>query len=218
MKTAIGLEGVIYKYSRGNFELKCDKLEFPTERITLITGPNGSGKTTLSKLMCGILRPQRGRLEIFGNLANDWPLGLIGGSIGYLFQEPSRQLFATTIWREMTFVAGILGENCDGVDRKARELLSRFDLLHLKDRSIHNLSRGEKQRLAICTVLLNGAKFLILDEPTTGLDRKNREILYNLIDGLVAEGTGIALISHEKELIARYGKNNVKVEDGRVPA
>lgn len=217
MKIAIGLRGVTYKYPRSNFEIKCDDLEFPAGRITLITGSNGSGKTTLSKLMCGILRPQRGNLEIFGNLANDWPLGLIGGSIGYLFQEPSRQLFTTTVWCEMTFVTAILGGNCDVASRKARELLTRFDLFHLKDRSIYHLSRGEKQRLALCTVLMNGTQFLILDEPTTGLDRESRENLYKLIDGLVAEGMGIALISHERELIARYGKNNIRVADGRVP-
>ncbi len=216
MTVAVGLKGVRYKYPRSNFEIKFDNLEFLMGRVTLISGPNGSGKTTLSKLMCGILKPQRGKLEIFGNLANDWPLGLIGEHIGYLFQEPSRQLFATTVWQEMTFIAGILGWDCDNVGRKARELLIRFDLFHLKDRTIFHLSRGERQRLAICTVLMNGAKFLILDEPTTGLDQKNREHLYSLIDGMVAEGKGIALISHEKELISRYGKNTIEVINGRV--
>ena len=99
--TAIALSDVVYRYSRGGFTLRCPALELAPGELTLITGPNGSGKTTLSKLMCGILRPQEGQVRIFGHPAEELSLGEIGGRVGYLFQNPSRQLFASTVWQEM---------------------------------------------------------------------------------------------------------------------
>ena len=152
--TAIALSDVVYRYSRGGFTLRCPALELAPGELTLITGPNGSGKTTLSKLMCGILRPQEGQVRIFGHPAEELSLGEIGGRVGYLFQNPSRQLFASTVWQEMLFVPELLGEDLPRACGRAQELLVRFGLGELKERPVQVLSRGEKQRLAICTCLL----------------------------------------------------------------
>jgi energy-coupling factor transport system ATP-binding protein len=214
---AIALSDLVFRYGRGNFILSCPHLPFAQGELSLITGPNGSGKTTLSKLMCGILRPAQGEVRLFGRSAATLSLGEIGGQIGYLFQDPSRQLFAGTVWKEMTFASDLLGEEQTSSAEKALELLERFGLAALKERSVYYLSGGEKQRLAICTILMGGAKFLILDEPTVGLDRKNREILYGILDDLLAEGRGLAVITHENELIERFSRARlIKLENGQV--
>lgn len=217
MISAIALLDLAFHYGRGNFTLFCPSLDFSLGELSLITGSNGSGKTTLSKLMCGILKPQQGEVRIFGKTASSLSLGEIGSQVGYLFQDPSRQLFAGTVWKEMTFADDLLGKEQVSSAVKASTLLDRFDLTALKDRSIYYLSGGEKQRLALCTILMGGARFLILDEPTVGLDRQNRRILYGIIDDLLAEGRGLAVITHEDELIERYPEaRRIKVENGQV--
>lgn len=215
---AIAAAGIVYTYPRGNFTLSCPRLALPAGKISLITGHNGSGKTTLSKLMCGLLRPKRGELKIFGTPAGHLSLGEIGARVGYLFQNPRRQLFAATVWREMTFAGSILGLDSAAVEKKAEQLLRRFGLLPLAGRSIYCLSQGEKQRLALCTILMNGAQFLILDEPTAGLDSENRAELYAFLDELPTLGKGAAVITHDEELIARYPARQVLVENGKVTA
>lgn len=216
--TAIALSDVVYRYSRGGFTLRCPALELAPGELTLITGPNGSDKTTLSKLMCGILRPQEGQVRIFGHPAEELSLGEIGGRVGYLFQNPSRQLFASTVWQEMLFVPELLGEDLPRACGRAQELLVRFGLGELKERPVQVLSRGEKQRLAICTMLMGGAEFFILDEPTAGLDRTSREQLYRLLDELLAQGKGLAVISHSQELASRWRARRVRLAEGRVVA
>lgn len=145
-------------------------------------------------------------------------MGEIGGRVGYLFQNPSRQLFASTVWQEMLFVPELLGEDLPRACGRAQELLVRFGLGELKERPVQVLSRGEKQRLAICTMLMGGAEFFILDEPTAGLDRTSREQLYRLLDELLAQGKGLAVISHSQELASRWRARRVRLAEGRVVA
>ncbi|HHT91569.1 MAG: ABC transporter ATP-binding protein [Bacillota bacterium] len=218
INTAISVSNLSYRYPISGFTLSCSRLDLSLGELTLITGPNGSGKTTLSKLLCGILRPERGELRIFGRPAQELSLGEIGGRVGYLFQDPSRQLFAGTLWQEMIFADEVLGRDLKAAEDRARTLLKRFGLLSLAKRSVYHLSRGEKQRLALCTILMGGADYIILDEPTIGLDGANRNRLYSVVDELLRHGKGLAVISHEGELITRYSTRQVRLEQGRVVA
>ncbi|NLL43032.1 MAG: ABC transporter ATP-binding protein [Firmicutes bacterium] len=217
MTSAIALANVIFRYRQGGFTLSCPKLDFFPGELSLITGANGSGKTTLSQLMCGILQPSQGEVRIFGKSAANLSLGQIGSQVGYLFQNPARQLFSGTVWKEMTLVDELLGRDSKSAACKASRLLEDFGLGHLQERSTYYLSGGEKQRLALCTLLMGGARFLILDEPTVGLDKPNRQILYSVIDSLLAEGRGLAVITHEAELIRRYPQaGRIQVDKGQV--
>ncbi len=212
----IQLKNAIYTYPKTKFTVTCDDLELGVGESTLITGKNGSGKTTMLKLCCGIIRPDIGSLFIDGEDAQKWPLGRIGKSIGYLFQEPSHQLFTATVWDEMTFIGNILGKDTTMLQNRALALLVRFSLLDLIERSVYRLSRGEKQRLAIAAILMQDIRYLILDEPTTGLDAENRKALYDVIESLLVSGIGVAIISHNNELLSRFNGRRIHVEDGRV--
>lgn len=212
----ISLKNIEFAYPKGNFRIFCNQADFYAGQVALITGGNGSGKTTLSKLMCGILRPDKGALFINGEHAVNWPLGKIGKTVGYLFQEPAQQLFTATVWEEMTFIDEINGIDPSITGKKAEEILNQFGLLSHRNSNTFRLSRGEKQRLALCAILMQGAKFLILDEPTTGLDRENKAILYQIIERLCADGIGFAIISHDNELKSRFSAVKVEVQDGRV--
>ncbi len=216
MTVAIAIKDLKYTYAQSGFTLNCPQLDLPAAKITLITGPNGSGKTTLSKLICGLLQPQQGEVRIFGAAANELSLGEIGRRVGYLFQNPAQQLVTANVWQEMIFVERLLKRDEAAAAQRAEALLERFGLAGLAKRGICRLSRGEKQRLALCTILMNGARFFILDEPTVGLDRTNRQLLYAALDELRAEGKGCAIISHEGELWDRYRDKQIRLEKGRV--
>ena len=213
----ICLQNAVYKYPKGSFSLSCPALELYAGQISLILGPNGSGKTTLSKLACGIYKPDSGKLLLNGEPASRFSLGKIGKTVGYLFQEPGRQLFATNCLEELTFVGEIKGEDKQQTAVLAENLLKRFGLFELRERSIYRLSRGEKQRLALCGILMQNPLYIILDEPTTGLDKQARQVLYNTIDELLSQGVGLAVISHDHEVIDRYTQAKIiKVANGEV--
>ena len=214
---SIKLKDVSFTYPKGNFNVNVDSLEFEEGKLYLVLGKNGSGKTTMLKLCCGILKPDSGTVEAFDKNISTMNLGEIGEYISYLFQEPSKQLFATTVWDEMTFAAYFKGEDEIEARDRAIMLLKKFNLYHLIKRSTYRLSRGEKQRLAIATILMQNIRFLILDEPTTGLDHANRRILYNVIKSLINEGTGVAIITHDNEVIEEFSDATfVKVEQGKI--
>ncbi|MDD2221393.1 MAG: ABC transporter ATP-binding protein [Clostridia bacterium] len=215
----IVLQNAVYKYPKGSFSLNCPALQLFAGELALILGPNGSGKTTLSKLACGIYKPDSGQLLLNGESANGFSLGKIGKTVGYLFQEPGRQLFATNCLEELTFVGEIKGANKEQTAARAEDLLKRFGLFELRERSIYRLSRGEKQRLALCGILMQNPLYIILDEPTTGLDKQARQVLYNTIDELLSQGVGLAVISHDHEVIDRYTQAKIiKVANGEVLA
>ena len=177
-----------------------------------LTGPNGSGKTTLGKLLCGLLKPQSGAVLFDGEDTARWSLGRRGQRIGYLFQEPGRQLFAPTALEDLTFTQELLGIPPEQAKARAMELLSRFELDALAQRGVLTLSRGEQQRLAICGLLLNKPQALVLDEPTTGLDARRREILAGVIREVLRDGVSVLLISHDMAFVRAHAQREVRME------
>jgi len=177
-----------------------------------LTGANGSGKTTLGKLLCGLLKPRGGAVLFDGEDTAKWSLGRRGQRIGYLFQEPARQLFAPTVLEELTFTQELQGVSPEEARARAAELLERFELEGLKERGVLTLSRGEQQRLAICGLLLNRPGALVLDEPTTGLDARRKAILAGVIREAARDGTSVLLISHDMQFVRANAQREVKME------
>jgi energy-coupling factor transport system ATP-binding protein len=186
----------------------------PGEAVA-ITGHNGSGKTTLGKLLCGLLTPQSGAVLFDGVDTKTWSLGQRGRRIGYLFQEPRRQLFAPTVREDLTFTQELLGVSAPQARRHATALLQRFELAHLENRGTQTLSRGEQQRLALCGLLLAEGKggALVLDEPTTGLDGRRKEILAAAMGECLADGTSIVLISHDSAFVRKNTTRELRMEE-----
>lgn len=186
------------------------------EQFTAITGPNGSGKTTLGKIMTGILRPQKGCVRICGSDSAGMKLGEIGRRIGYLFQNPALQIFAPSVREEVSFALELKGYSSEEIGRRVDEVLRDLDLFHLQDALPFKLSRGEKQRLAIAAVLVNKPGFLILDEPTTGLDMERRRVLSDMLRDLKQKGIGMAVISHDRAFIDRLADREVRMHGGEI--
>ncbi|MGE4484618.1 MAG: energy-coupling factor ABC transporter ATP-binding protein [Oscillospiraceae bacterium] len=202
----ITVKCVSFKYPRSDREVIKDlSCSFGRGEVVALTGGNGCGKTTLTKLMTGMLRPESGCVTVGGYDIKDMDLFQIGRRIGYVFQNPNRQLFCQTVYDEIAFGLKNLGLGEKLFACKTEEMLSRFDLARLRASFPGNLSFGEKQRTALAAVLALGTEYLILDEPTSGLDMRGREELGALLRGLADnDGCGVIFVSHERAFIDKY--------------
>lgn len=216
MEGYIKLNNISYTYPKSNFSLKGINLTLNQGEITGITGSNGSGKTTLGKIIMGILKPSSGEIHIDGVNAANVKLSDRGAKIGYAFQNPDRQLFTPSVFEEITFPLEIKGMSPKEANDKAEVLLNQFDLSHLKERIPMRLSRGEKQRLVLASILAQEPGYLILDEPSTGLDRDRRKVLYNLLKALSRKGIGMGVITHDLQFTEKFADRIITMHEGRV--
>ncbi|MDR0886029.1 MAG: energy-coupling factor ABC transporter ATP-binding protein [Clostridiales Family XIII bacterium] len=183
---------------------------FEPARITAITGANGCGKTTLSKLLVGILQPQFGKVTMDGTDISSMSLSQIGRQIGLVMQNPSRQLFCTSVADEMEFGLKNIGIDDAEINRRKQYYLAYFGLRDYEDQFPFELSTGEKQRLIIAAIVAMKPKYLILDEPTSSLDISRRAELGKLLRRLKDdEGMGILLISHDARFVSTYADEEV---------
>lgn len=193
------------------FALKNIDLKLYKEDITALVGDNGSGKTTLGKILTGILIPDKGKVLINGRNISEMDLGEIGTVTGYLFQNPEKQIFATSVFDDISFPLQINGIDPQVIKERTDRVMRELEIDHLKDKYPFNLSQGEKQRVALAGILVNNVEYLILDEPTSALDPERKEILGSMIVNLKNKGIGILLISHDELFIAKYCSRTVKI-------
>jgi energy-coupling factor transport system ATP-binding protein len=191
-------------------------LTFSGTGCTVITGPNGSGKTTLGKLMIGIIEPPKGSVLLEGKCIKNFTPGYIGQKIGYLFQNPDLQLFTLNVRDELSFSDRFMGHRNDSIESEVDEILRIFQLSMLQERIPFNLSRGERQRLALACLIINRPGFLILDEPTTGLDSTGKKILIDILRSQIKNGTGICIISHDNCFIKAFDCRVIRIDKGKI--
>lgn len=212
---SIKLRNITYQYEKGRNIFDDFSLEIDCGQITVMVGKNGSGKTTAAKLMMGILKPKTGTIDIFGCDIKTMTLGQVGSQIGYVFQNPERQLFATSVMEELTFASVMRGNSPQYAYEQAEKMIKLFQLENVRDSYPFLLSYGEKKRLAIAAILVNKPEYLILDEPTSSLDSERIEILSKVIDELRQSGMGLLIISHDKGFIKRHGDRIITIEEGK---
>lgn len=196
MKPIIQIKNLSFSYREKvleNINLEVNKQDF----LGLI-GPNGSGKTTLIRLILGLNKTKKGNIKLFGediNKFKNWE------KIGYVPQK------ATNI--DQTFPATVKEIISTGTTKKitTKKIQKALRIVNMQDytnRKIGQLSGGQQQRVFIARALINEPKILILDEPTTGIDQKNKDTFYELLHKLNKKGITIILISHDTGTITKY--------------
>lgn len=191
-------------------------LHFDRAVITALVGPNGCGKTTLTKLMIGVLRPAGGEIRLDGRPLAEYSLGEIGRRVGYVFQNPDLQLFCGSVAEEVGFGPANRGCQPEVVEERVAFYLDYFELKDYGGVFPLHLSQGEKQRLAIAAVLANEPFFLILDEPTVGLDAYRKRLLEDYLKKIARSGRGMVLVSHDTAFVDRLAERVIILENGRV--
>jgi putative ABC transport system ATP-binding protein len=185
-----------------------------------VVGPSGSGKSTLGALLAGIDRPTSGSLVVDGvridQLSDDRLARWRGGNVGIVFQN--FHLLPTLDARENVELALKLADR--SISRRGRRDRSRAALravgLDAKAKRLPTqLSGGEQQRVAVARALVTGPKFVVADEPTGSLDQESGAIVFDLLAGLVADGTTVVVITHDEHLAARADRV-ITMLDGRI--
>lgn len=200
----IELRKLSFKYQKKqNLILDDISYTFMRGKLYTLKGNNGAGKTTLGKIFLGLLKPSLGAVFIDDMDTKKIPPSQRAQKIGYMFQNPALQLFAPTVYEELTFPYELSKRLDDTILNKIDEALLRFNLFEAKDHFPLNMSLGEMQRLALATIMLREVQFLILDEPSSALDEKGRVFLGEFLNEFVASGGGVLLISHDDAMLKK---------------
>jgi energy-coupling factor transport system ATP-binding protein len=197
--------------------LKGVTVRIPEGQFAAIVGQNGSGKTSLARCISGYLRPTRGNLRVAGTEV--WRLrpSQRATHVGYVFQNPDHQLFRERVWDDVAFGPQNLGVSPDQIQESVERVLRRLELWDKRDLHPFQLSRGDRQRLAIAAIIVMRPRILIVDEPTTGQDMARSREIMDLLAGLNREqGMTILTITHVMELVAEYARWVIVMHDGRV--
>ena len=163
-------------------------LQFREGEFVSIMGHNSSGKTTLVRCLNGLLRTQSGEITVDGLLTkNEKDVLTIRRKVGMVFQNPDNQIVSTSVEREVAFGLENLGVPTETIHKVVTAILERFHLTKYRLHPPHLLSGGDKQRLALASVLAMNPKYLILDEPTSMLDPHGRRDLLNLLNEIKSD-------------------------------
>ena len=171
--------------SEQNMILNNVSLSIQPGEFVVMMGANGSGKTTLSRCINGLLLPAQGDVKVDDfNTKDEKNLLQIRRLVGMVFQNPDNQIVSTTVEREIAFGLENLGISYEEMHKRVNKVLADFHLSPYRSKSPHYLSGGEKQRLALASVMAMRPKYLVLDEPTSLLDPKNRKKILGFIKNL----------------------------------
>jgi len=212
-ETVIRLGDVFHRYNAGSpiekEVLKDISLEIKQGETVGITGTPGSGKTTLAMIMSGLERASSGHVKT---------PGAGRGKVGLVFQFPEHQLFAPTVFEDITYaLQGLSGITDETVESAYEAACKKVDIdpVEARDLKPSQMSGGEQRRVAIAGMLVMEPSVLIFDEPTAGLDEKGRRLILDEIRRLSSEGQTVIIISHELEDLLETTERLIFLDKGR---
>ncbi len=188
------------------------------ERIAVI-GKNGAGKSTTAKLICGIERPQKGRIQIGGKDAKRLSVKEIGEHVGYVMQNPNQMILKDTVKKEVEFALTIRGIATDEIRERATAALNACSLYSMRNWPVDTVSYGQKKRITVASILVLHPDVLILDEPSAGQDYKSYMEIMHFIEILNREyGITILFITHDMHLALENTDRAIVFADGELIA
>ena len=212
----IEFHNVHYAYKDQTAALKGVNLAIYEGELVAILGRNGSGKTTLARHIIGLLQPAMGQVIVTGRDVHDTPTHELTQEIGFCFQNPNHQIVSFKVRDEMTF--GLKAHNIDPAqfDQRVHHALELVNMLDVIDAEIFDLGKGQKQRLALASVLTLNPKILVIDEPTTGQDPQMTKEIFDIIRNLNDLGTTVLMITHRVDYAASYAHRAVVMNRGEI--
>jgi len=211
------VEHLYYRYpTRTSYALEDINLSIQGGEFLAIIGQNGSGKTTLIKHFNGLLKPTQGRVIVEGRDTASLPTSELARSVGYVFQNPDHQIFAETVRDEITFGPRNLGHSPERIQKSLQLVLEEMDLSGMEEDMPFQLSRGQRQRLAVASVLAMEPAILIIDEPTTGQDWKESTKLMELVRQLNEKGHTCIITTHNMNLVSLFARRVIVMRAGKL--
>lgn len=216
-ETIIHTEGLVHIYEAGTVALRGVSLEIRRGDFLAIIGQNGSGKTTLVKHFNGLLRPTQGRVTVFGLDASQATIRELSTKVGYCFQNPDHQICTDSVRKELEFGPRNLELPEDEIQKRVKEVTEAIGLQEMLDDNPFNRSKGERQRIAVASVLTMKPDVLVVDEPTTGQDDRMARQMMDFYRKLHDEDKKtVVVITHDMNLAAEYASRVFVMWNGEV--
>jgi len=213
----IEVRHLFYKYdTRDNYALDDVSFTIGKGEFVAIIGQNGSGKTTLIKHFNGLHKPTRGCVMVDGHDTREHPTSELAKFVGYVFQNPDHQIFAETVRDEVAFGPKNLGYTEDRIETVMKKVLNQMELIGMEEEMPFQLSRGQRQRLAVASVLAMEPSILIIDEPTTGQDWRESIALMELVKELNDKGHTCIVTTHNMNLVSLFARRVIVMRQAKV--
>lgn len=209
---------VTHQYDTGHKGIDDINLEVYPGEFVALCGMNGAGKTTLAMHVMGLLKPTSGSVLVNGLDTRDLTVAELAHTVGLIFQNPNHQLFKDTVQAELEFGPRNIGWPDERVAEATRRVLELVELSGLEGWDPESLSIGQKQRVAVASVLVMEPRVLLLDEPTTGQDQRTLEPFMNLVAELNRQGMTVLMITHDMEVALQYASRMVVLANSHVIA
>ena len=210
------VKNIKYSYNKDYQALKGVSLKVEEGEMVALLGKNGAGKSTLFLHLNGIFEPDEGQVFIDGEELKYDKKSLLKfrQKVGIVFQNPDDQIFAPTVEEDVAFGPLNLDLPMEEVQKRVTEALARVGMSGFEKKAPHHLSGGQKKRVAIAGILAMKPKYMVLDEPTAGLDPQGVTNLSKLLKELNDEGITIIISTHEVNLVPNYAERVFVLVDG----
>jgi energy-coupling factor transport system ATP-binding protein len=216
MKDVISIQDVWFTYPNGVEALKGINLTFQEGGITALIGQNGSGKTTLAKLTNGLLKPTRGKVFVEGTETTDKQPYELARHVGYAFQNPTQQLYTSSVEAELMAGPLNLGESNEEAKSRVDAAVSLFGLKGLENQRPSMLPFPLKKTVCLAAVYTMQPKVMLLDEPTTGQDHVGIRTVQGIIQKIRDAGMTVVIITHDMRLVAESAERVITMALGKI--
>lgn len=213
---AVELSLVNFTYPQGTASVNNLNLTVYPHQILALIGENGAGKTTLTKLVNGLLHPQSGTVTIAGYNTAQTPTSKIAGVCATLFQNPDFQLCKNTVLEEVAFGLELQGVTTQTAQERALKVIQEFGL-NPSDAPF-SLSRGQRQMVALASVVVMKPQVVLLDEPTSGLDYRECMTVMNTVAQLARAGCAVVMVCHDMEVVSDFATDIAVMAQGKLLA
>lgn len=221
--TVVSLKNVSYQYPLEDHKvIKNVSFEIEKGQVWGLIGANESGKTSICNIIRGFI-PQlyrgvlEGEIRVNGKAVEEYQDGELASIVGYSFQNPFTQISGVkeTVYEELAYGMENIGVPREKMIKKVQELIKIFRLEKLVDKNPYELSGGQKQRVALASMIALDPEIVIMDEPTSQLDPKSTEDIFEIIRLLKKQGKTIILVEHKIDLVAEYCDHILLLDDGQ---
>lgn len=210
----VDVAGAAYSYGTGQAGIEGIDLAVHAGEILAVVGQNGAGKTTFTKLLNGLIKPSAGVVRIAGLDTRATPVSVLASHAATLFQNPDRQLCRNTVVEEISFGLELQGAPADAARERARQVAATFGLP--ENVSPFNLSRGQRQMVALASVVALEPELIILDEPTGGLDYRECMTVMETVRQRALDGAAVVMVCHDMEVVSDFADTLAVMAEGRL--
>ena len=209
MSHAVEVKDVTFTYPNGFTALRGLNFTIEKGEFVAIIGQNGAGKSTLLKNLTGLLTPTSGDIIIDGSNTKDLSVARLSLKLGFVLQNPDRQLFADTVYEEVAYGPKNLKLGEEEIKERVEEAIRMAGLEDKVDEYPPALSAGERAKVVIASVAAMRPDIIILDEPTTGQDNRGRTQIMEIAKKFHEQGHTIIVVTHDMSLVAKYAKRTL---------